>query len=119
MMLHVLIFDLVGLISFIFFLIFYKRLKMTRFWAGREPAWFWAFMQFLWGVVLLGGNTRKWLNGSEKDFSILLVIIFYLLTGGIMWYLYNNFEKEKKIEEAKKLIDEKIRDVVKTVTHKT
>lgn len=80
--------SIVGIISFFLFVIFYKRLRPTRFFGGKiHPADVWA----MWQVVFAGPRTaeliRRWIHGNQVDFSPLLSIVVLVTTGIIMLIL--------------------------------
>jgi uncharacterized membrane protein len=95
---------LIGCVSFILFLIFHHRLAYKQY--NKQPTilgW-WAFIHIMFGWLLFLGRIRKWINGTDKDFEPVLMIVVFIVTGAIMLLLTRKVEKvdSKKSESLSK-----------------
>jgi multisubunit Na+/H+ antiporter MnhG subunit len=108
-MLGELIFSLVGIISFVLFVIFYQRIEVVRI-VRTTNVEFWAFMHMLFGMVILGTRIRAWIEGSGKDYGLILVIVVIVVTGAIMLRLASAYIKTKLEKELRADIDKHTSD---------
>jgi len=93
-MLGELIFSLVGIISFVLFIIFYQRIEVVRILRTTNVEC-WAFMHMLFGISMLGTRIRAWIAGSGKDYGLILVVVVFVVTGAIMLRLATTHVKTK------------------------
>lgn len=101
--------SIVGIISFFLFVIFYKRLRPTRFFGDKvHPADVWA----MWQAVFAGPRTaeliRSWIRGNRVDFSPLLSAVVLVTTGIIMLILAHRTKSSTLDEHLSEDIDKQI-----------
>ena len=82
-----------GVISFLLFLIFYKRLKPSSFWDKGHPRPFWTMLHF----ALSGSRTATLIiamyQGRHVEiFSALITVVVFAATGTIMMRLASRAE---------------------------
>lgn len=107
-------FDLVLLImavvSFLMFLVFYKRLKTSPFWGKVHPRWFWANTQFFVAGPRAGILISKLIRGRHvNSISALMSITVFIVTGIIMMKLASRADIVSLNEKISEDIDNNAR----------
>jgi len=87
---------ILGCISFVMFLLFYKKLKPVQLLGNIGPAFSWIIIHFIIGIIL-----RTWRDSTPFDYKIMynnIGLIFFITTSCIMWYLARKLKINKKHE---------------------
>ncbi|MGB3477873.1 MAG: hypothetical protein WBB67_01790 [bacterium] len=99
--------SILGIISFLFFMLFYKRLKPGPFWGKMHPAETWAMGQLIFGSPRAGTLTYELIKGNDVNIlSILISIGVFALTGIFMMILARKLKQKTLSKGLKDNIDE-------------
>jgi len=87
------VFSIMGVISFLLFLIFYKRLKKSPFWGKVHPRGFWAMLHLIAPGSRIGTMIVALYEGRHVEIlSAMMHITVFTVTGIIMMRLANRAE---------------------------
>lgn len=85
--------SIMGVVSFLLFLIFYKRLKPGPFWGKVHPREFWAVLHFASAGSRAGTMIMAMYQGRHVEiFSALINVAVFAVTGVIMMRLASKAE---------------------------
>lgn len=102
------VWSIVGIISFLLFLIFHKRLRPTPFWGKLHPTDAWAIPQIAFAGAITGSIIHSWTQGKQADFSALLSAVVYTTTAIIMTILAHRAKSSTPKENQSDDIDQQI-----------